>query len=129
MKPYLNLYVAEQERSKAFYTAVLACEPQLHVPGMTEFVLPTGAVLGLVTEAAIKSLLGPGLPDPALARGIPRAELYLLVQQPADYHARALQNGARELSALGPRRWGHTAAYCLDPDGHVLAFACRTEDA
>lgn len=127
MKPYLNLYVAEQERSKAFYSAVLACEPQLDVPGMTEFVLPTGAVLGLVPEAAIKALLGPGLPDPARARGIPRAELYLLVEQPAAYHARALRHGARELSPLAPRDWGHTAAYCLDPDGHVLAFACRTE--
>jgi catechol 2,3-dioxygenase-like lactoylglutathione lyase family enzyme len=126
MKPYLNLYVAAQERSKAFYTAVLALEPQLDVPGMTEFVLPTGAVLGLVPEAAIRSLLGPALPDPALARGIPRAELYLLVDQPALYHARALHNGARELSALAPRAWGHTAAYSLDPDGHVIAFACRS---
>ena len=129
MKPYLNLYVAEQERSKAFYAAVLAAEPQLDVPGMTEFVLPTGAILGLVPEAAIKALLGPVLPDPALARGIPRAELYLLVEQPAAYHARALHSGARELSPLAPRPWGHTAAYSLDPDGHVLAFACRSADA
>jgi catechol 2,3-dioxygenase-like lactoylglutathione lyase family enzyme len=129
MKPYLNLYVAEQERSKAFYSAVLALEPSLHVPGMTEFVLPSGAVLGLVPEGAIKSLLGTALPDPALARGIPRAELYLLVEQPAAYHARALRSGARELSALIPRGWGHTAAYCLDPDGHVLAFACRSAGA
>jgi catechol 2,3-dioxygenase-like lactoylglutathione lyase family enzyme len=129
MKPYLILYVAEQERSKAFYAAVLDSEPQLDVPGMTEFVLPTGAILGLVPEAAIKALLGPALPDPALARGIPRAELYLLVEQPAAYHARALRHGARELSALAPRRWGHTAAYSLDPDGHVLAFACRSERA
>jgi len=126
MKPYLNLYVADQERSKAFYAAVLALAPQLDVPGMTEFVLPTGAILGLVPEDAIKALLGPALPDPARARGIPRAELYLLVEQPAAYHARALRNGARELSALAPRDWGHTAAYSLDPDGHVLAFAGRS---
>ena len=129
MKAYLNFYVAEQECSRTFYAAVLASEPQLDVPGMTEFVLPTGAVLGLVPEAAIKSLLGPALPDPALARGIPRAELYLLVEQPAAYHARALRNGARELSPLAPRGWGHTAAYSLDPDGHVLAFACRSAGA
>jgi uncharacterized protein len=126
MKPYFNLYVAEQERSKAFYAAVLGLEPQLDVPGMTEFVLPTGAVLGLVPEAAIRSLLGPALPDPALARGVPRAELYLLVDEPAVYHARALRHGARELSALTARPWGHTAAYALDPDGHVIAFACRS---
>jgi hypothetical protein len=27
------------------------------------------------------------------------------------------------ISALVLRNWGHLAAYSLDPDGHVLAFA------
>jgi hypothetical protein len=93
---------------------------------MTEFSLSQGAVLGLMPEHAIKTLLGPALPDPMLARGIARAELYLLVDAPDAYHARALKAGAKELSALSPRDWGHTAAYCLDMDGHVLAFAAPT---
>lgn len=123
MESYLILYVADQERSTAFYTAVLGSMPRLHVPGMSEFSLPSGAVLGLMPERGIKALLGPALPDPSLASGIPRAELYLVVQEPAAFHARALSNGARELSALAPRGWGHTVAYSLDPDGHVIAFA------
>jgi uncharacterized protein len=126
MEPYFILYVADQERSAAFYTAVLALEPRLHVPGMTEFALSSGAVLGLMPESGIKALLGPALPDPSAAQGIPRAELYLLVEEPAALHERALGNGARELSALAPRGWGHTAAYSLDPDGHVIAFARAT---
>lgn len=123
MESYFILYVAEQERSKAFYRAVLAFEPRLHVPGMTEFVLRSGAVLGLMPERGIRALLGPALPDPSAARGVPRAELYLLVEDPGACHARALRHGARELSALAPRAWGHAAAYSLDPDGHVIAFA------
>lgn len=120
---HLILYVADQARSAAFYRRALAAEPRLDVPGMTEFALPGGAVLGLMPAAGIRRLLGERLPDPALADGVPRAELYLLVDDPAAAHARALAAGARELSALAPRDWGHAAAYSLDPDGHVLAFA------
>ena len=126
MRSYFILYVADQERSTAFYKTVLASDPLLHVPGMTEFTLPSGAILGLVPERRIKALLGQALPDPAAAHGIPRAELYLLLEEPAAFHERALRNGARELSALAPRDWGHTAAYSLDPDGHVIAFARAT---
>lgn len=85
--------------------------------------LPGGAILGLMPERGIRALLGPTLPDPALARGVPRAELYLVVDAPDEYHRRALELGANELSALAPRDWGDDVAYCLDLDGHVLAFA------
>jgi predicted enzyme related to lactoylglutathione lyase len=117
------LYVRDQEAATRFYEAVLAQAPSLHVPGMTEFSLPGGAVLGLMPEAGIKRLLGEALPDPAAASGVPRAELYLRVTDALAYHRRALAAGARELSGLEQRSWGDCAAYSLDPDGHVLAFA------
>lgn len=120
---HLILYVADQARATAFYAQVLGLAPRLDVPGMSEFDLPGGAVLGLMPEAGIRRLLGPALPDPAGARGVPRAELYLVVATPGDWHARALAAGARKLSPLAPRGWGHEVAYALDPDGHVLAFA------
>ena len=63
-KEHIILYVADQERSCCFYTAVLGNESILHVPGMTEFRLPGVAVLGLMPEKGIKRLLGSGLPDP-----------------------------------------------------------------
>ena len=115
------LYVRDQVASRELYRAALGQAPTLDVPGMTEFALG-GAVLGLMPEAGIKRLLGDGIPDPAEARGIPRAELYLLVDDPAACHRRAVAAGARELSPLSVRSWGHEAAYCLDLDGHILAF-------
>lgn len=102
-------------------------EPRLDAPGMTEFLLPGGAVLGLMPESGIRRLLGSALPDPARGTGIPRAELYLLVPNPDESHKRALAAGAAELSPLCARNWGHSAAYSLDPDGHVLAFARDAE--
>ncbi len=117
------LYVFDQGQSREFYSKVLEREPRLDVPGMTEFDLSDGCALGLMPEAGIERLLGSALPPPRTARGIPRAELYLTVADPGAAHSRALAAGARELSPLEPRPWGHWAAYSLDPDGHVLAFA------
>ena len=132
MRPFAHfiLYVTDQDLATEFYRATLAVAPRLHVPGMTEFDLPPGgsggAVLGLMPIAGIRRLLGdawPGGTDGCDEQCIPKAELYLLVPNPAIVHARALANGARELSALALRDWGDRVAYSLDLDGHVLAFA------
>jgi len=120
-------YVTDQVRSSAFYNAVLDVTPSLDVPGMTEFPLINGGNLGLMPESGIVRLLKGRIPDPALASGVPRSELYLIVNDALAYHSRAIANGATELSPLLDRDWGDRAAYSLDPDGHVLAFAESTK--
>lgn len=118
------LYVANQAVSTRFYALALNRTPQLDVPGMTEFDLGGGAVLGLMPEAGIRRLLGDAWPNPASpGAGGPRAELYLYVDDVALSHQRALAAGATPLSAPAARGWGAQVAYSLDPDGHVLAFA------
>jgi catechol 2,3-dioxygenase-like lactoylglutathione lyase family enzyme len=116
------LYVRDPVASKAFYASVLGRAPSLDVPGMTEFELVPGAVLGLMPEAGITRLLG-GSIDPARNAAPGRAEIYLVVDGASAFHDRALAAGARELSPLRDRDWGHRVAYSLDLDGHVLAFA------
>ncbi|MCQ3939304.1 MAG: glyoxalase [Chloroflexi bacterium] len=123
IKPHFILYIKDQTRSTEFYTRVLGREPSLNAPGMTEFNLSESCVLGLMPEAGIRRLLGDRLPDPAQAAGVPRSEIYLYVENPGEYHRRALEAGAFELSGLAERDWGDRAAYSLDLDGHVLAFA------
>jgi len=123
------LYVRDQELSTRFYSQALAIEPSLNVPGMTEFTLPGNSILGLMPEAGVRKLLGAALPDPGAARGTARSEIYLVVEDPGSYHRRALEAGARELSSLSARDWGHHAAYSLDPDSHVVAFATPSDDA
>lgn len=122
MKLLTIIYVANQVASRDFYARTLGVEPSLDVPGMTEFDVGAGK-LGIMPEAGIKSLLGETLPDPSKANGIPRCELYFTVEDAAVYHTRALQAGAKELSPVLMRDWGDLAAYSLDPDGHVIAFA------
>lgn len=123
------LYVADQRRSTEFYSAVFEGAPTLNVPGMTEFSLGENSVLGLMPEDGIVRLLGEEIIHPAAANGAPRCELYLVVPDVAVFHARALKAGAREISPLALRDWGHFAAYSLDPDGHVLAFASPAQSA
>lgn len=123
MKSHFIFYVSSQQKSTKFYEAVLDMTPSLNVPGMTEFKLTDNSVLGLMPSTGIRKLLGEKIPDPATAHGTPCAELYLEVTKPDQYHARALHNGATELSPLLARTWGQRVAYSLDPDAHVLAFA------
>jgi catechol 2,3-dioxygenase-like lactoylglutathione lyase family enzyme len=119
---HVILYVRDQNASTSFYRSVLAFEPTLNVPGMTEFELSDGLVLGLMPEAGVVRLLGQAH-DPAKAHGVPRAELYVLVDNPAAYHARSIAAGGTEVSPIAPRDWGHEAGYSLDLDRHVVAFA------
>lgn len=124
-KVHFILYVQDQARSTDFYSTVLASSPSLNVPGMTEFALMDGCVLGLMPIAGINRLLADKIKDPSKAAGIPRAEIYLYVPDPPTYIERAISAGAAELSDLKLRDWGDMAGYYADPDGHVIAFASR----
>lgn len=123
------LFVADQERSTHFYTAVLGTEPVLHVPGMTELPLTEGARLGLMPADGIKRLLGAAIAHPSEARDVPRCELYLRVDDPGAHYHRALAAGARAIEGPRERSWGEVAAYVADPDGHIVAFAKRVGPA
>ena len=122
MRAHFILYVRDQHASTTFYRHVLGTAPTLDVPGGTEFALSGDAVLGLMPEAGIARLLDGQFSAPA--PGTCRAELYLVVPDPAAFHARALAAGARELSPLAGRDWGAEVAYSVDLDGCVLAFGC-----
>ena len=119
------LYVKDQQLSSRFYATVLETQPVLNVPGMTEFQLADNLKLGLMPEAGIQKILADKTPHPASGNGIPRCELYLLVEQPEEVISRAISAGAKEISYAAPRDWGDTVGYVSDPDGHILAFARR----
>jgi catechol 2,3-dioxygenase-like lactoylglutathione lyase family enzyme len=126
-KLHIVLYVGDQRRSTDFYKNVLEIEPSLDVPGMTEFELLNGTIIGLMPEEGIKRLLGEKIEIPRKADNAPRAELYLIADDPQKYFEKALLYGGRELSRLQPRDWGDETAYCSDPDGYIIAFAKKIE--
>lgn len=122
MQVQFILYVADQNRSCDFYATLLGQAPTLHVPGMTEFDLG-GCKLGLMPNDGIARIITPALPHPGTGSGVPRCELYLLVEDLAAAQQRAEAAGARQIDPAADRDWGHRAAYYADTDGHVVAVA------
>ncbi|MBS1546140.1 MAG: VOC family protein [Bacteroidetes bacterium] len=117
------LYVADQARSTAFYRTLLGRESVLEVPGMTEFELSPGVKLGLMPEQGIARIISGPMPHPATAQGVPRCELYWLVDDLLAAIGQAKLAGALEVSPVADRDWGDRVAYFADPDGHVIALA------
>ncbi len=141
MTAHFILFVADQKAATHFYSEVLQQQPRLQVVGMSEFKLAGGAVLGLMPVEGARRLFGEDLlppgeeagPLPVESRpsqaGGPRSELYLLLERPEAVLERAQAAGARVLSPVCARDWGDRAGYCLDRDGHLLAFAARPAPA
>lgn len=119
------LYVADQEISCNFYQAILRCAPSIHVQGMTEFMLFDNCKLGLMPNSGMAKILSDKLPHPAMGFGIPRCELYLLVNDVQFEFDHALKSGAKLISPIADRNWGDKVCYFADPDGHIIAFTER----
>ncbi len=123
----LILYVSNQAKSRDFYSAILQKSPTLDVPGMTEFELRDGIKLGLMPEIGIAKILSDKMPHPSTGNGIPRCELYILLENIEEAFQRALKAGAKEISKIQDRDWGDSVGYVVDPDGHVIAFASKKQ--
>jgi predicted enzyme related to lactoylglutathione lyase len=123
IKDMIILYVSDQSKSRDLYKTILNKEPQLDVPGMTEFSLNENTILGLMPEKGIEKILGDKMPVPSSGNGIPRCELYLSVPDVQKAFDDLIKNGGKIISPPSNRDWGHFVAYGTDTDGHVIAFA------
>jgi len=117
------LYINDQQASTDFYTKLFRQNPDLNVPGMTEFRLSETCKLGLMPNKGIAKILSDKMPHPSTGNGIPRCELYLKVNNPEESYRLALSLGAKEISEIKHRDWGDTVGYVSDFDGHIIAFA------
>ena len=117
------LYVSCQEDSCRFYTKLFRREPDLQVPGMTEFLVSENCKIGLMPNQGIAKILGSKAPHPDRGNGIPRCELYFYVEDVQQEFDHAIESGATLISGIADRDWGDKVCYFSDPDGHIIAFA------
>ncbi len=117
------LYVSNQEASCRFYRNIFRKEPDMNVPGMTEFNLTENCKLGLMLNKGIAKILEDKTPHPESGNGIPRCELYLNVDNIQLEFDNANSIGAKLISPIADRDWGDRVCYFADPDGHIIAFA------
>lgn len=117
------LYVNDQQKSTDFYTKLLRKNPDLNVPGMTEFILSENCKLGLMPNKGIAKILLDKTPHPDEGNGIPRCELYFYVDNIELEFENAMKIGAKLISSIQDRDWGEKVCYFADLDGHIIAFA------
>ncbi len=117
------LYVKDQQASADFYTKLFRQEPDLNVPGMTEFKLAENCSLGLMPNKGIATILLDKTPHPDQGNGIPRCELYFYVENIELEFDHAVKIGAKLISPIADRDWGDRVCYFADLDGHIIAFA------
>ena len=117
------LYVKDQQASADFYTKLFRQDPDLNVPGMTEFKLSENCKLGLMPNKGIAKILSDNTPHPDQGNGIPRCELYFYVENIEIEFENAIQIGAKLISEIKDRDWGDKVCYFADTDGHIIAFA------
>lgn len=119
------LYVSNPKRSSDFYQKIFRKSPDLDVPGMTEFIISNTCKVGLMPNSGIAKILKDKMPSPHSGNGIPRCELYLLVEDIEKEFDNACKIGAKLISPIEYRDWGDNVCYFADPDGHIIAFGCR----
>ncbi len=121
------LYVNDQRVSTDFYTKLFRTNPDLNVPGMTEFQLAENCKLGLMPNHGIAKILSDKIPHPNQGNGIPRCELYFYVDNIELEFDNATKIGAKLISPVEDRDWGDKACYFADLDGHIIAFAQKIQ--
>jgi lactoylglutathione lyase len=115
---YVILFVADLERSVAFYRDVVGLPFRLQGDGYVEFATQ-GAKFGLYDRNRLGELTGQG-PEPP---DRPGGEVVLLVEDVDAEAARLRAAGAAILSGPVDRAWGHRTVHVLDPDGFVVELA------
>ena len=103
------------ERSRAFYEGVLALEADDTVPSRLYF--HCGDVIMALIDWRTESR-GSFRPTPD--------NLYFATDELDAVHTRAVEAGAREVSAIEEQPWGERSFYCLDLDGNPLCFVDST---
>jgi uncharacterized glyoxalase superfamily protein PhnB len=117
------LYVNDQQASAEFYTKLFRQNPDLNVPGITEFNLAKNCKLGLMPNKGIAKILSGKTPHPEQGNGIPRCELYFIVDNIELEFENATKIGAKLVCEIKDQDWGDRVCYFADIDGHIIAFA------
>jgi lactoylglutathione lyase len=115
---YLILFVADLERSLAFYQDVIGLPFRLQGDGYVEFATE-GSRFGLYARNRLDELTGQDATAPAR----PGGEVVFLVGDVDAEAARLRAAGATILAGPVDRVWGHRTLHVEDPDGFVVELA------
>jgi lactoylglutathione lyase len=115
---YVILFVADLERSTAFYRDLIGLPFKLEGDGYVEFAT-RGTRFGLYDRNRLGELTGQGPEAP----GSPGGEVVFLVGDVDAEAERLRRAGVAMLRGPVDRAWGHRTLHLADPDGFVVELA------
>jgi catechol 2,3-dioxygenase-like lactoylglutathione lyase family enzyme len=116
---YVTLGTNDLARAGEFYDALLG---QLGAKRLMEF--PTGIVWGTPGQPALSAMTPFDGNEATFGNGTMVGLAVASPEQVQQMHAKALELGARDEGAPGPRPSGFYCAYFRDLDGNKLNFFC-----
>jgi len=125
MLDHVGLAVADFDRSKAFFTEVLATLSIVPIKEITAEQTGAGAHIGFGTDDRAFFWIGTGRPPAGATHVAFVAESRAEVDA---FHAAALQAGGTDNGAPGLRPHYHAdyyGAFIYDPDGNNIEAVCR----
>jgi len=117
---YVVLFVADLERSLAFYTGTLGLQIQHRAERYAQIRAGTTR-LALYTRDAMAETLGSTLEAPSVSA--PAFELGFKVADCDAAFTELVGAGATAVAAPTTRPWGQRTAYVRDPDGNLIELA------
>ena len=126
MKTCFIIYVDNLEKSKLFYELLFSIKPIIDEPGMSEFELPDGSIIGIMPNSSLEKFFGKEFEQQKNRKALPQTEFYFLVEDALSLHNRAIQLGATEIREFSEMDWGDKVAYSINHDGHIFGFAEKT---
>lgn len=123
LKSHFILYVEDQEKSTGLYTRLFDREPDLFVPGMTEFHIGENIVIGLMPKKGITRITEGKFTPSRNGHNKINCELYFLTSDITPYKERALKENLTIISDVRIQDWGHKTFYFTDYDNNVIVFA------
>ncbi len=120
-----SLYVADLDRSEAFYTRLFGFERLLRDDRMAAFAVPGGSVLLLFRTGGSTepSPVPGGLIPPHDAAGMQHLCFAVPMAELDAWAAHLAQQAVPLESRVSPQSHGGTSLYFRDPDGHSLEVA------
>jgi catechol 2,3-dioxygenase-like lactoylglutathione lyase family enzyme len=113
----LTLFVADKERSKAFYARGFELDPVFEDESSVVFKFEN-TLVNLLVETEAPELIAPA----AVGTGT-RAQFTIWVDDVDAEHAALVGRGVEVLNGPQDRPWGQRTTAFADPDGHVWEVA------
>lgn len=117
---YTILYVADVEKTVAFYVSAFGFTQKLMTPEKDYAELDIGMTTLAFASHSVAEYNGVAITKLDLQSAAPAFELAFVTEKVEDAFKQALENGAILVKELAPKPWGQVVGYVRDQNGFLI---------